>query len=164
MLSVTHVILILLAVGAAAGRGFAQHVAILKTSDTAIELRADGSVPTMLAVSDTNRNRWVNRSAEALIPFVESAGKRTSIQWIQSRSASRALPSRIDFVYESQTPHLRLTWTWLARASFGPIEHEIVIENLDSQEFWIPLQDSFRFDFRVAPDERLEHFFVEKGE
>jgi len=164
MRTVTHVTFIFLAAGAAAGGCFAQDVAILKTSDTAIELRADGSVPTMVAVSDTNRNRWVNRSAEALIPFVESAGKRTAIQWIQNRSASRALSSRIDFVYESQTPHLRLTWTWLAREPFGPIEHEIVIENLDSQEFWIPLQDSFRFDFRVSPDEPLEHFFVEKGE
>jgi len=51
---------------------------------------------------------------------------------------------------------------WLAREPFGPSSHEIVIENLDSQEFWIPLQDSFRFDFRVSPDEPLEHFFVER--
>jgi len=164
MRTVTHAILTFLAVGAAVRGCFAQDLAILKTSDSVIELQAGESAPTMLTLSGANRNRWVNRSTEALIPFVESAGKRTAIQWIWNRSASRASSSRIDFVYESRTPHLRLTWTWLARASFGPVEHEIVIENLGSQEFWIPLQDSFRFDFRVSPDGRLEHFFVEKGE
>src|SRR6185312_855931 len=47
--------------------------------------------------------------------------------------------------------------------SFGPIEHEITIENLDDQEIWIPMQDSLVVNWQVDPHSALEHLFVEKG-
>jgi len=147
MRTVTHVTFIFWRL-APRRRVLRQDVAILKPSDTVIELRADGSVPTMLLCRTRIGNRWVNRSAEVLIPFVESAGQTNGDPVDTDRSASRALSSRIDFVYESQTPHLRLTWTWLAREPFGTIEHESSSKTW-TRRFWIPLQDSFRFDFRV---------------
>lgn len=67
------------------------------------------------------------------------------------------------YVYESQPPRLRLTWEWRAPADFGPVEHIIRIENMSGEELWLPLQDSIRLDWQVAPAIALEHWFVEKG-
>lgn len=67
------------------------------------------------------------------------------------------------YVYESQSPHLRLTWEWRAPADFGPVEHAIRIENMSGQELWVPLQDSVRLDWQVTPTVAFEHWFVEKG-
>src|SRR5262249_16064680 len=58
---------------------------------------------------------------------------------------------------------LRLTWSWTIRQDFGPIEHQIRIENLTSRELWIPMQDSFAFDLQIDPQVQLEHIYVEKG-
>ncbi len=49
------------------------------------------------------------------------------------------------------------------RASPGPLEHTIHLQNLSGAEIWLPLQDSFRFDFQVAPEQPLKKFWVEKG-
>ena len=32
---------------------------------------------------------------------------------------------KVEFVYESAKPHLRLSWQWVARADAGPVEHRI---------------------------------------
>ena len=63
----------------------------------------------------------------------------------------------------SAAPHLRLTWEWRTRQNYGPIEHQIRIANLDSQEIWIPMQDSLAFNWQIDPQSSLEHLFVEKG-
>ena len=49
------------------------------------------------------------------------------------------------------------------RQAYGPIEHQIRIENLDRQEIWIPMQDSLAFNWQIDPQTPLEHLFVEKG-
>ncbi|MDP9161241.1 MAG: alpha-galactosidase, partial [Acidobacteriota bacterium] len=61
------------------------------------------------------------------------------------------------------SPHLRLSWEWEVRSHHGPIEHQIRIENHDTCEIWIPLQESFIFDWETPPQDRLEQFYVEKG-
>jgi hypothetical protein len=43
------------------------------------------------------------------------------------------------------------------------LEHRIRIENLTGAEIWLPLQDSFRFDFSISPEQGLKQVWVEKG-
>ncbi|HZQ19336.1 MAG TPA: glycoside hydrolase family 36 protein [Terriglobales bacterium] len=85
------------------------------------------------------------------------------IQWQLDRNATRSDGQNASFVYDSVTPHLRLTWSWCAKADFGPLEHAIRIENLGDREIWVPMQDSFVFDWKIDPGVRLKHLYVEKG-
>jgi hypothetical protein len=112
-------------------------------------------VPTQIA--------WENRASEALIASVEIATKQTPVHWIFNREASQLEEGRIAFVYDSVAPHLRLTWEWRTRQNYGPLEHQIRIANLDSQEIWIPIQYSLAFNWQIDPQPSLEHLFVEKG-
>jgi hypothetical protein len=49
------------------------------------------------------------------------------------------------------------------RQAFGPIEHQIRIENLEPQEIWIPMQDSLALEWQIDPHASLEHVYIEKG-
>jgi len=51
----------------------------------------------------------------------------------------------------------------VARASFGPIEHHITVENLGDEEIWLPLIDSLTLNWHLAPGTPLSQFYVEKG-
>jgi hypothetical protein len=83
--------------------------------------------------------------------------------WRLDRSASRFGSNRIQLVYVTDSPHMRLEWQWRVRAGHGPIEHTIMIQNLSSETVWLPLLPSFRFDWEVDPNSALERFWVEKG-
>jgi alpha-galactosidase len=107
--------------------------------------------------------KWENRVSETLIASMEIAGKSTPVSWTFNRDASQISEKRVSFVYDSAAPHLRLTWEWRVRQTYGPIEHEIRIENLDGREMWIPMQDSLAFDWQVASNAPLRQMFVEKG-
>jgi alpha-galactosidase len=98
-----------------------------------------------------------------LIAWAEISGAHESLNWSFNREASEIGDQRVSFVYDSWSPRLRLTWEWRTRQPYGPIEHQIRIENLEGQEIWIPLQDSLAFNWQVDPPETLEHLFVEKG-
>jgi alpha-galactosidase len=98
-----------------------------------------------------------------LIAWAEISGAHESLNWSFNREASEIGDQRVSFVYDSRSPRLRLTWEWRTRQPYGPIEHQIRIENLEGQEIWIPLQDSLAFNWQVDPPETLEHLFVEKG-
>jgi hypothetical protein len=150
----------------------AQTTATLRTADTALSLRANSVSPELVQMSASDGAPWENHRLEKLIEFVEvaegpsprsSERRKIPIHWKFNGTASLHDPQHVVFIYESDSPHLRLTWEWKARAGFGPIEHQIRIENLDSREYWIPLQDSFVFDWHVATAESLEHLFIEKG-
>jgi len=79
-----------------------------------------------------------------------------------------ALPActTLNTLYSSMNPTLRIFALpgngKLAPASV-PSSIKFRIENLDSREYWIPLQDSFVFDWHVATAESLEHLYIEKG-
>ena len=95
-------------------------------------------------------NHWHNRTPEPL---------PGDFKWRLTQTT--ATQTRVRFVYESQSPHLRLTWEWCVRSSPGPIEHSTRIENLSDTEVWLPVPDSLRFDFQSqAP---LTALYVEKG-
>ena len=70
---------------------------------------------------------------------------------------------RVAFIYDSDSPRLQLTWEWRVREAYGPVEHQIRIENRESEELWIPMQDSFAFRWQIDPRNSFEHVYVEKG-
>jgi hypothetical protein len=147
----------------AAISAFGQMQAHLKTSDTELVLEASTSAPRLVSLSYPGKTEWENHTSEVLIPFTEVAGTQTPCQWSFQREASRSNGQEAVFVYETELPHLRLTWEWRARQSYGPMEHQIRIENLDTRELWIPMQDSLAFNWQVDAGTHLHHMFVEKG-
>ena len=135
----------------------------LQTADTLLRFEAGASEPKLTDMQSPGQPVWTNRAAETLIDHVEIAGQSQALAWKFNPQASRIAADRVDFVYDCATPHLRLTWEWRARADNGPIEHQVTIENLTSREMWLPLQDSFRYDWQVDPQAKLEHLYVDKG-
>jgi hypothetical protein len=105
----------------------------------------------------------MNTLAADLPAWLEHRNQRLPLTWRFNAAASHVSPSHVLWVYESRQPHLRLRWEWTARARFGPVEHTIVIQNLTGDEYWLPIFDSLRLDWRIPVATRLEHFYVEKG-
>ncbi len=151
-------IFVLLLAPSAAGQ-----TARLQTSETEIVMEAGGSGPGLVSLKVPGQSKWENKASESLIESVEIAGKKMPVHWQLDANASRSDDKNVSFVYESATPHLRLTWRWRVPAAYGPIEHQIRIENMDSQELWIPMQDSLAFNWQIDPQSRLDHLYVEKG-
>jgi hypothetical protein len=60
--------------------------------------------------------------------------------WRLDRPASHFKSKQIQLVYVTDSPRLRLVWQWRARASHGPIEHTILIQNLSNESVHLPLQ------------------------
>ena len=135
----------------------------LQTADTELVLEAGPEAPRLVSLAVPQQAKWENRSSEALISGADVSDKTTSLHWNFNREASQFSDQRVALVYDSPAPHLRLTWEWRTPQAYGPIEHQIQIENLESQEIWIPMQDSLAFDWQLDPQARLEHVFVEKG-
>ncbi len=140
-----------------------QTSARLQTSDTELVLEAGPEAPRLISLSAPGHPKWENRASEGLIASVEVSDQPAPLRWTFNRDASQIGEQRVAFVYDSASPHLRLTWEWRTRQAYGPIEHQIRIENLDTREIWIPMQDSLAFNWQVDPQTRLEHVFVEKG-
>jgi hypothetical protein len=143
--------------------GIGQTSLQLKTADTTLQLEAGISAPRLVSVVSASRSILINSSPEALIDAVEKDNQTVKVQWRLNQSASQSDQQRVRFVYESLSPHLRLTWEWRAPAAFGPLEHQILIENLDDREVWLPLQPSIQLRWRVESETALEHVYVEKG-
>jgi hypothetical protein len=135
----------------------------LASADTRVTLAAGEQAPRLLRLALRDGHGWNNRAAEALPAAVEVGGASRTLTWRLDRSASRHAPRLVEFVYRCESPRLKLTWSWQARAAFGPLEHHILIENLGDDEVWLPLQPSVRFDWQLARGARLERFWVEKG-
>jgi len=140
-----------------------QTSAHLQTSDTELVLEAGSAAPRLVNLKVPGQPPWENRGSEGLIAFVDISDKPTPLHWSFNREASQSGNDRVTFIYDCASPHLRLTWEWRSRQSYGPVEHQIRIENLDNQEIWIPMQDSLAFNWQVDPQQPLEHSFVEKG-
>jgi hypothetical protein len=140
-----------------------QTTASLRTAQTIVQLKADATEPHLVSLQDAGQTPWSNESPENLIGSAEVDGHSVPLQWKLAAGAGQKDAKRVSFVYETQSPHLRLTWEWSAPAATGPLEHRIRIENLDTREIWIPLQASFRYDWKVPPAERLEQIYIDKG-
>ncbi len=135
----------------------------LHTTDTDLSLEAGANAPRLVALAYPGQQKWENRGSETLISYAEVSGRQVGIRWSFNPQASQVSSERVAYVYESASPRLRLTWEWSVRQSYGPVEHQIRIENLENQEIWIPMQDSLGLDWQIDPQAELEHVFVEKG-
>lgn len=135
----------------------------LKTAQTRVVLQADTDSPRLISLEVPGQPKWENRTSESLINSVEIADQEVPVHWQLDREASHTDSSSVAFVYDSANPRLRLTWSWVAKEGYGPFEHQIRIENLTDHELWMPMQDSFAFDWQIDPKARLEHLYVEKG-
>ncbi len=159
----TRIAIIGLICGSLSMIAFGQTAARLQTADTDLTLEAAPETPRLVRLAAPGQPAWENHSSEALIASAEIAGQATPVRWAFNREASEISPKRVEFVYDSASPHMRLTWEWRVRAAYGPIEHQIRIENLDAREIWIPMQDSLAVNWQIDPRTRLQHLFIEKG-
>lgn len=144
------------------------YLATLYTSDIRVDCRAGSHSPRLLAIHGHASDSWRNLQDETLpaaVQFGSDSGPANSVVlvWQFRRNLSTADAHHVTFVYESLQPHLRLLWTWEARADFGPIEHRITVENLSGQQIWLPMIDSLTLDWLVSPQAALENLHVEKG-
>jgi len=137
--------------------------AVISTSDIRLELKAGSHAPKLVTLLVPAGSILRNEREESLPASVDVDGVSSPVTWQLKPDQCTSDQHLAVFVYESIKPRMRLRWQWEARASFGPIEHRISIENLDSSEIWLPMQDSLRLDWSVIPGKALSHFFVEKG-
>jgi hypothetical protein len=135
----------------------------LATSDVTMHLDAGARAPQVIGLKGPGGPQWVNTIAESLPAWLVREGQRVPLHWQLVRARSWVRAERVAFVYESQTPHLRLTWEWRARARFGPLEHRILIENLSGEEWWIAPPDSLQVSWSVPASEPMEHLYIDKG-
>jgi alpha-galactosidase len=141
----------------------AQNQASLRTSDVLLTFEAGATAPRLLTLQTARQAEWKNREPEPPIEYAEIDGERIPLKWQFNSTASHSDAHTLVFVYESASPKLRLLWEWRAPAGFGPIEHQIHIENLEARELWLPLQDSLRFNWELDPQSKVEQAYVEKG-
>ena len=142
---------------------FGQASAQLRTLDTEITIEAGETAPRLAALVVSGGSSWNNRASESLIDSAEIGDSPSPLHWIFNLDSSQISSQRVAFVYESSSPRLRLTWEWRTRQGYGPVEHQIRIENLDTKEVWIPLEDSIAFDWEIDAQAPLQQLFVEKG-
>jgi hypothetical protein len=106
---------------------------------------------------------WNNHAVETLVSSVDAGGQTIPLKWTLNSAESHHDKNLVVLVYDASPISLRLNWEWEVRSDHGPVEHEIRIENRDSREVWLPLQNSFVFDWQTSARETLEQFYVEKG-
>ena len=140
----------------------AQTTTSLRTSETQLQFEAGANAP-RLSILQNQTMSWKNHASDRLIPSAEIAGQSVPIQWKFNDADSHAAHDVVSFVYDAISPRLRLTWEWQVRSPHGPIEHQIRIENRDSREVWLPLENSFVFDWQILAAGQFEQFYVEKG-
>ena len=140
-----------------------QTTASLQTKQTILTFAAGAESPRLIGLEGQGDERWSNRAPELPIAFVWLDGRSLPLHWKFIAARSTIGPHRVALVYESASPKLRLTWEWDAPATFGPIEHQIHIDNLDNRPLWLPLQSSFRFDFSVDENRALKQLYIDKG-
>jgi hypothetical protein len=136
---------------------------VIGNADNQVALQSGGSAPQVLRLMHVGGGPWNGAGTEALIDSATVAGIAMPLRWRFDPKSSHAHKDSARLVYETHKPDLRLYWEWRAAAQHGPIEHTIRVENRSGREVWIPLQESFRFTWKVPPNQPLEQFWVDKG-
>jgi hypothetical protein len=137
--------------------------ASLGTAQTIVRLKAGATAPQLLSLQAPGNTLWSNNAVEHLVPTVKVDGHSVPLHWKLVSGAEQRDAKHVSFVYETQSPHLWLTWAWSAPAATGPLEHRIEIENLDTRELWLPLQTTFRYDWNLPAAQPLKQIYVDKG-
>jgi alpha-galactosidase len=136
---------------------------VLASSDVRISFESSRPAPHIATIRASGGLSLTNRSDDALPAFVEMDGVQVPVHWEHKSASDTADPKHVVLVYESQSPHLRLSWKWEARDAAGPLEHSVLVENLGDREVWLPMIDSLRLDIAVKPNVAIRNFYVEKG-
>lgn len=147
----------------ASGQSRAQSPRVLKTAETKLRFANSSNGPQLLDLTTSDGTLWTNTVPEPPPDSAESDGHKVPLKWEWNPAASHFSSSEVSFVYDCASPRLRLSWNWEARANHGPIEHVVRVENLGTQELWLPLVESVRFAWKYDATSPLEHFYVEKG-
>ena len=126
-------------------------------------LLATAEGPRLVSLIGSHSTPWQNNASEALIATATIDGRVVPLHWELDRAQNRKSATAVTFVYRAKLAGLKLSWQWRARAGFGPVEHSIEIENLGSHEVWLPLQDSFDFQFDATSSDPLQTMYVDKG-
>lgn len=137
-------------------------VSDIHTADTELRVEPGKIMPRLLALR-SGGTTWNNDEPQKLIDRARVGEREIPLRWRFNRNASHSDARQVMYIYDSLSPRLRLTWEWRARADHGPVEHRIGIQNLDTQEVWISLQDSLNFDWKIVPSRQLTATYVEKG-
>jgi hypothetical protein len=140
----------------------AQNLGSLKTAETKLRFAAGLHSPRLSALQN-GTEVFDNRSTRNLLQSVETDGNSLPLIWNFNASESHSDNKTVSFVYDSDSPRLRLTWEWEVRSDHGPIEHQVRIENRGSSEVLLPVQNSLTFDFNALATDRFELLYVEKG-
>lgn len=131
--------------------------------DNQVVLRADASVPHLLAVTRRSAVRWDTDSSEPLIATANVEDRDVALHWHFDAAASRLQSRSATLVYANDQPALRLSWEWRAADAHGPLEHTIRIENRSGSEVWMPLQQSLSVRWHIGNDTALEQLWIDKG-
>ncbi len=146
--------------------GGAEGTLAVSTSDTTLVVRAGERVPAVVSLRVGGIN-WENHGPEKMIGRVRIGGEWQPVHWKLSSVDATGLPRRVIMIYESDVPHLRLQWSWEARARAGPIEHAVTLTNLGERPLELPVPDSFAFAWNLesqgSRSVRLRHLWIEKG-
>ena len=134
----------------------------IRTTETQVRVEPGPTAPRLLTLQAA-ATQWRNGEPQKLIDQARIGDRVIPVHWQLNRAASHSDQRRTVYVYDSKSPSLRLSWEWTARAIHGPVEHTIRIQNLGTQETWIPLQDSLAFDWTIAQNLPLTAMYVEKG-
>jgi Melibiase len=153
----------LFSVGPTAAEVSSTKAIVVGNADNQIALQSDASAPQVLRLTRIGGETWQGSGAEILIGSATVEGVEVPLRWRFDAKSSRMQENSVSLVYEAHHPDLRLRWEWRAPAQHGPIEHTIRIENRSGHEVWIPLQDSFRFGWKIDADQPLEQLWIEKG-
>jgi len=132
----------------------------LSNADITIDISSRGPSLSSIHRLDTVLR---NSVSEILPTSAEVNGISTLLYWHFVPALAPTDKRKAVFVYESDTPHLRLSWEWQARADHGPLEHRITVENLGTDEVWLPMVDSLHLRIPYPTGHKFRHFYVEKG-
>jgi hypothetical protein len=93
----------------------------LANADSAIRIEADERGPRLTRLTLRGASPWINGTDESLPSQVEANGAPRSVQWQLNPTGCRVASARIQLVYDSYAPRLRLTWEWRRRSIRGPL-------------------------------------------
>ena len=132
-------------------------------ADNRVALQAGVASPRLLWLAHAGDSAWQGVVADSLIGHARVGNADIPLHWRFDRDASRSDGGSASLAYEDRAAGLRLYWEWRARARHGPLEHVIRIENFGRHEVWIPLQDSFRYAWKIPATQALQQLWIDKG-
>lgn len=149
--------------GAIAGASTTTDQSTISNQTMTVVLSGGSAAPRLLWARGTPDFHFVNTADESLPTTVEVNGQTLPLHWKRKPEDDRREKREVIFVYESDRPHLKFSWEWQMRADFGPAEHRITVENLGTDEVWLPMIDSLRLQLPCPQQVNLRHLYVDKG-